>query len=108
MQIILLEHFPIGIESLESLYNQSSSLQHYTLVCVCVCVCVCVYVYVCGFPGGTVVKNMPANAEVARDEGSIPGSSRFSGVGNGNQLQHSCLERRAWWATVQGVTKSRT
>ena len=44
MQIILLEHFPIGIESLESLYNQSSSLQHYTLVCVCVCVCVCMCV----------------------------------------------------------------
>ena len=55
-----------------------------------------------------MVKNMPANAEVARDEGSIPGSSRFSGVGNGNQLQHSCLERRAWWATVQGITKSQT
>ena len=43
MQIILLEHFPIGTESLESLYNQSSSLQQYTLVCVCVCVCVCVW-----------------------------------------------------------------
>ena len=36
MQIILLEHFPIGIESLESLYNQSSSLFSTTRVCVCV------------------------------------------------------------------------
>ena len=61
MQIILLEHFPIGTESLESLYNQSSSLQQYTLVCVCVCV------FVCGFPGGTVIKNPPANAGESRD-----------------------------------------
>ena len=38
MQIILLEHFPIGIESLESLYNQSSSLFSTTRVCVCVCI----------------------------------------------------------------------
>ena len=38
MQIILLEHFPIGIESLESLCNQSSSLFSTTHLCVCVCV----------------------------------------------------------------------
>ena len=44
--------------------------------------------------------------------GSIPGSGRSSGEGNGDPLQYSCLEnpmdRRAWWATVHGVTKSRT
>ena len=52
-------------------------------------------------------KNPPANAG---DMGSIPGSGRSSGEGNGNPLQYSCLEnstdRGAWWATVHGVTKS--
>ena len=56
-----------------------------------------------GFPGGTVVKNPPANAGGARDVGLIPGSGRFSGVGNGNAFQYSCLENSmdsgAWWAT---------
>ena len=36
-----------------------------------------------GFPGGTVVKNPPANAGNARETGLIPGSGRFPGVGNG-------------------------
>ena len=44
--------------------------------------------------------------------GSIPGSERSPGEGNGNPLQYSCLEnpmdRGAWWAAVHGVTKSRT
>ena len=48
----------------------------------------------------------------AGDSGSIPGSERSPGEGNGNLLQYSCLEnlmdRGAWWATVCGVTKSRT
>ena len=44
-----------------------------------------------GLPGGTVVKNPPANAGDAGDEGSIPGSGRPSGGGNGNPLQYSCL-----------------
>ena len=43
------------------------------------------------------------------DAGSIPGSERFPGEGNGNPLQYSCLgnplERGAWQATVHGVTK---
>ena len=47
-----------------------------------------------------------------KDAGLIPGSGRFTGVGNGNPLQYSCLknsmDRGAWWATVRGVTKSRT
>ena len=42
-----------------------------------------------GFLGGTVVKNPPANAE---DVGSIPGSGKFPGGGNGNPLQYSCLK----------------
>ena len=62
-----------------------------------------------GFPGGSVIKNPPANAG---DSGSIPRSGRSPGGGNGNPLQYSCLgspmDRGAWWATVHGVTKSRT
>ena len=65
-----------------------------------------------GFPGGTVVKNLPAKAGDLRDTGSIPGSGRFSGGGNGNPLQYSCLEnsvdRGAWWAAVHGVAQSQT
>ena len=47
-----------------------------------------------------------------RDKGSIPGLGRFPGGGHANPLQYSCLEnsrvRGAWWATVNGVTKSWT
>ena len=46
-----------------------------------------------GFPGGTVVKNLLANAENSRDTGSIPGLRRSPGVGNGNPLQYSGLEK---------------
>ena len=46
------------------------------------------------------------------DQGSIPGSGRSPGEGNGNPLQYSCLENPmhggAWLATVHGVTKSQT
>ena len=42
-----------------------------------------------GFPGGSVVKNLPANAG---DAGLIPGLARAPGEGNGNPLQYSCLE----------------
>ena len=63
-----------------------------------------------GFPGGTVVKNLPANTGDAKNVGSIPGSGRSPRVGNGNPLQYSCLEnsmdRRAWQATIHGVAKS--
>ena len=44
-------------------------------------------VIILGFPSGSVVKNLPASAEDARDLGSIPGSERFPGVGNDNPLQ---------------------
>ena len=60
-----------------------------------------------GFPGGSAVKNPPANSG---DAGSIPGSGTSPGEGNGNPLQCSCLEnpmdRGAWRATVHGVAKS--
>ena len=56
-----------------------------------------------------LVKNPPANAGDARDVGSIPGSGRFPGKGNGNPLHYSCLEnpmdREAWWAKVHRVIK---
>ena len=59
-----------------------------------------------------MVKNLSANAGNLRDVGSDLELGRSPGVGNGNPLQYSCLEnfmnRRAWWATVHGVTKSRT
>ena len=44
-----------------------------------------------GFPGGSVIKNLPANAGDARDVGLITGSERSPKEGNGNQLQCSCL-----------------
>ena len=59
-----------------------------------------------GFPGGSMIKNLPANAG---DSGSIPGSGRSSGEGNDNPLQYSCLgnpvNRGSWQATVHRVTK---
>ena len=62
------------------------------------------------FPDGSVVRNPPAGARHARDAGSLPGLGRSPGVGNGNLLQYSCLDktmdRGAWWATVHEVTKS--
>jgi len=59
------------------------------------------------FPGGSDSKESAYNAG---DLGSIPGSGRSPGGGNGNPLQYSCLEntmdRGAWRATVHGVTES--
>ena len=56
-----------------------------------------------------MVKNLPANEGDARDLGSIPGSGRSPGEGNGNSLQYSCLknpmDRGAWWATVHSVAE---
>ena len=42
-----------------------------------------------GFPDGSVVKNLSVNAELV---GSVPGSGRSPGEGNGSPLQYSCLE----------------
>ena len=60
-----------------------------------------------GFPGGSVVKNPPANTG---DVDLIPGSGRSFGRGNSNPLQYSCLgnpmDRGAWPAAVHGVTRS--
>ena len=50
-----------------------------------------VYVWL-GFPGGTVIKNLPVNARDTGDAGSIPGLERSPEVRNGNPLQYSCLK----------------
>ena len=63
----------------------------------------------CDLLGGSEVKASTSNAG---DPGSIPGSVRSPGEGNGNPLQYSSLENpmvgEAWWATVHGVAKSQT
>ena len=65
-----------------------------------------------GFPGGLVVKESACQAGDTGDMGSIHGSGRSTGVGNGNPLQYSCLgnpmDRGAWLATVLGIAKSWT
>ena len=62
-----------------------------------------------GFPGDSDSEESACNAE---DLGSILGSGRSSGEGNGNTFQYSCLEnamdRGAWQATVYWVAKSQT
>ena len=59
-----------------------------------------------------MVKDLLVEAGDTRDVGLIPGSGGSPGEGHDNPLQYSCLEnpmdRGAWWATVNGVTKSQT
>ena len=64
------------------------------------------------FPDGSAGKESACNAGDTGDVGSIPGSGRSPGGGNGNLLQDSCLknpmDRGAWWASVQRVAESDT
>ena len=66
----------------------------------------CSSVYGVGFPGGSVVENLPASAGAT---GSIPESGSSLGEGKGNPLQYTYLgnprDRGAWQPTVHGVTK---
>ena len=59
-----------------------------------------------------MVKNLLANAEDARDVGSVAGPGRYPSGGHGHPLQYTCLEnsmdRGTWTATVHRVTKSQT
>ena len=59
-----------------------------------------------GFPGGSVGKDSSSNVGV---QGSILGSGRFPGEGNGNPFQYFCLgnlmDRGSWWATVHGIIR---
>ena len=65
-----------------------------------------------GLPGGTMVKNLPADVRDTRESGSISGSGRSPGEGNGNPLQYCCPENPrdtgAWWPIVHRVAKSQT
>ena len=65
-----------------------------------------------GFPDGSAGKESACSAGDTEDRGSISGSGRSPGEGNGNPLRYSYLgnsmDRVAWWTTVHGVTKSRT
>ena len=65
------------------------------------------FLFYIGFPGSSVGKESACSAG---DESLIPESGRSLGEGNGNSLQHSCLEKNpvnggAWWATVHGVAR---
>ena len=63
-----------------------------------------------GFPSGSVGKESSCSTGDTGDTGSVPGSGRSLGEGNGNLFQYSCLEnptgRRVWRATVHGVKES--
>ncbi|CAI9172850.1 unnamed protein product [Rangifer tarandus platyrhynchus] len=106
-------------------YAQYPVISHSERMCIVQCMCITDLLYSRdwhnivnqlyfnkGFPGGSEVKNLPANAGDARDAVSISGLGRYLGAGDGNPLQYSCLEnsmdRGAWWATVHGATKSQT
>ena len=58
-----------------------------------------------GFPGGSVVKNLPFNSGDSGDVGLIPGLGGSPGGGNGNPLQYSCMEnsmdRGAWLWSIE-------
>ena len=75
-------------------------------ICIAPCNCNILYTHL---PGGSDGKESACNAG---DPGSIPGSRRSPGEGNGNPLQYSCLEnpmdRRAWRAIIHGVLKIQT
>ena len=67
-----------------------------------------VSLYLLGFPGSAVVKDLPADAGDTGGTGAIPGLGRSPGGGNGNPLQYSCLDRGAWQAAIDEITKSWT
>ena len=73
----------------------TSNLETYILVTL--------YIHLTNFPGGSAVKNLPANAG---DLGLISGPGRFPGEGNGYPLQDFMI-RGAWQAIVHGVAKER-
>ena len=103
LQFWLLKYFhPITLESLGYVATQTFQKHGFILQ---------IFIKVLGFPGGSVVKNPPANAG---DVGSISGLGRSPGGENGNPLQYSCLEksclmhRGTWRAKSIGSQTSRT
>ena len=89
--------------------SSSSSVYMSVSVCQSVPAFFCYLVSIHYFPGGSEGKKSACSTG---DLGSIPGSGRSPGEGNGNPLQHTCLEnsmdRGSWQATVHGVSKSGT
>ena len=93
-------------------------------VCVCIYVYIYIYIYIereresdhhnklTGLPRWPSGKESACQCRRPRDVGSVAGSGKSPGVGNGNPLQYSCLEnsmdRRSWWATVHGIRESDT
>ena len=86
------------------LYNRSLLVVYFTCSSMWM-----LFPFIQGFPGGSEVKGSACNVG---DWGSIPGSGRSPGEGNGNPLQYSCLgnpmDRGAWLVTVHGVAQSQT
>ena len=79
-------------------------------MCVCILhIFINMYYFTWGFPGSSVVKNLPANVGDKSDAGLIPGLGRSPGEGNSNPFQYSCLgnimDKGAWWAIVPEVGK---
>ena len=71
--------------------------------------CVCMYVYIRGFPGGSVVKNVPAMQEtwvlsLGQEDPLEEGMATHSDI----LVWRIPMNSRAWWATVHGVTESWT
>ena len=87
---ILLKYFPTQIHENSILYSRI--LVYFSHWDLNLPICSLFLYIVQGFPGGTVVKNLPANARDARVVSLIPESGRFSGGGHGNPLQYCWLE----------------
>ena len=89
-----------------STHCDSQPLEKYTFLIQVIHLTIGVLYPLVGFPGGSVVKNLSANAG---DEGLIFGLGRSPGEGNGNLLEYSCLgnpmDRGAWRSAVHGVEK---
>ena len=95
----------------QQVLSETSSLSAFWIFKIYIYIYLFIYLLQCiGFPGGSVVKNLPANAGDSGDMGLISRLERSPGGGNDNPLRYSCpenpMEGGVWWATVHGVTKS--
>ena len=88
----------MGLQRAE--HDWMTNIHTHTRECVYVCMCVFVCIWIWAFPGGSTVKNPPAHAG---DAGSIPGSERSLGRGNGNPLPGKSHGQRS---LVHGIAKS--
>ena len=79
---------------------------NYTYVHIHIYICIHIHIQIQASQMALVVKNLPANTGDATDVGSVPGSRRSPGEGNGNPLQYPCLRNSI--ALVHMVTKTWT